>query len=65
MNKFRKHASCLLVIGAFVGAAAGCQKPEGPAEKAGKEIDRAVDKAGQQIDKVGEKVKDAVKDEKK
>jgi hypothetical protein len=38
----------------------GCTK-EGPLEKAGKKVDKAIEKTGEQIEKAGEKVKDAVK----
>ena len=34
---------------------------EGPAEKAGRNIDNAADKAGRSIEKAGENVRDAVK----
>ena len=44
---------------------AGCQKQEGPAERAGREIDKAVEKAGQQIEKAGEKIQDTAKDARK
>ncbi len=51
-------ASALLLV--------GCPQKEGPAEHAGKEVDKAMDKAGQQIEKAGEKVQDAAKgDDKK
>jgi hypothetical protein len=43
----------------------GCQKPAGPAENAGKEVDRVVEKAGQQIEKAGEKIQDTAKGDKK
>jgi hypothetical protein len=39
---------------------AACER-EGPAEKAGRSMDRAVDKAGKQIEKAGERVQDAAK----
>jgi hypothetical protein len=38
---------------------AACER--GPAEKAGRELDRAVDKAGRQIEKAGDKARDATK----
>ena len=38
---------------------------EGPAEHAGKEVDKAVDKAGQQIEKAGDRIQDAAKGDKK
>ena len=44
---------------------AGCPQKEGPAERAGKSVDKAMDKAGQQIEKAGERVQDAAKGEKK
>ena len=37
------------VLAAFVLSAAGCQR-EGPAQRAGKQIDRAAAKAGDKID---------------
>ena len=39
----------------------GCQKPEGPAQKAGKAIDQGAAKAGQQIEKAGHSMQDAAK----
>lgn len=61
-----KPIRALLITGALLAALSGCQKQEGPAERAGKEVDKAVDKAGQQIEKAGERIQDAVKgDEKK
>jgi len=43
----------------------GCPQKEGPAEHAGKEVDKAMDKAGQQIEKAGESVRDAAKGDNK
>lgn len=40
-----------------MSVAYGCEK-EGPAEKAGKKIDQAIDKAGDTLKELGEKVKD-------
>ncbi|MFC7288918.1 hypothetical protein ACFQPC_12785 [Herminiimonas glaciei] len=45
-------------------ALAGCHK-EGPAEKAGKEVDQTMNKAGQQIEKAGEKIENTAKDAQK
>jgi hypothetical protein len=45
----------LVVIGLV-----GC-KQEGPAERAGKTIDEAVEKTGEQIEKAGEKIKESAK----
>jgi hypothetical protein len=34
----------------------GCERNEGPAEKAGAKIDHAVDQAGEKIEDAGEKI---------
>lgn len=54
----RKLIVLLLTLAAALGA---CKKEEGPAERAGKEIDKAVQEAGKQIEKAGEKLQDAAK----
>jgi hypothetical protein len=46
-------ASCLLLL-----AVPGCERREGPAEHAGKEVDKAFEKAGQQVDKAADKIED-------
>jgi uncharacterized lipoprotein YehR (DUF1307 family) len=50
---------------ALAMALAGCPQKEGPAEHAGKQVDKAMDKAGQKIERAGEKVQDAAKGEDK
>ena len=64
MLKLGGTASAALVMGALLAALSGCQK-EGPAEHAGKQVDKAVDKVGQQIEKAGESIQDAAKGDKK
>lgn len=58
-----------LIIAAVASALAlvltGCPQQEGPAEHAGKAVDKAMDKAGQKIEKAGESVQDAAKGDKK
>jgi vacuolar-type H+-ATPase subunit H len=72
MKNISKSIVAVLVLGALVGVMSGCQKKEGPAEKAGQSIDKATEKAGQKIDKAveksgekiekaGEKMKDSTK----
>lgn len=39
-----------------------CEKKEGPAEKMGKEVDKATEKAGQAMDKAADSVKETAKD---
>ena len=65
MMKFGKYAATAFAMGILVAALSGCQKQEGPAEHAGKEVDKAVEKTGQQIEKAGDKIEDAAKDAKK
>lgn len=64
MNRFIKTSGTALVIGILFAAVSACQK-EGPAERAGKEVDKTVEKVGQQIEKAGESIQDATKDNKK
>jgi hypothetical protein len=49
------------VFGALIVALSGCQKQEGPAEQAGREIDKAMEKVGKSVEKAGEKMQDAAK----
>ncbi len=65
MMKLGKALGTAVTMGAFMVAVAGCQKQEGPAERAGKEADKAVEKVGQQIEKVGDNIQDAAKGNKK
>ena len=62
MIKLGKSVMVALVMSALIVGLFCCQKKEGPAERAGKQIDKAVEKAGQQIEKAGEKIEDAAKD---
>lgn len=61
MLKNKRSAVALIAAGLMALALAGCQKQEGPAEKAGKQIDNAVSQAGQQIEKAGDKIQEAAK----
>ena len=76
MTKIGSGIIAALVMGILVAGLSGCKKKEGPAERAGREIDKAaektgqqinkaVEKAGEKIEKAGEKIKDAAKDVKK
>lgn len=60
----KKTVGTVMAVSVLIAALAGCQKPEGPAEHAGKEIDKAADKAGQQIEKAGDNIQDAAKGKK-
>jgi len=59
--KFRDSAIAAAAIGALIAGLSGCQKQEGPAESAGKEIDKAIGTVGKNIEKAGEKIQDAAK----
>ena len=65
MMKLGETVGAAFVMAALLAALSGCQKQEGPAEHAGKEIDKAVEKAGQQIEKAGASIQDAAKGDKK
>jgi len=65
MKNSQRSFSSILLVGALLAALVGCQKQEGPAEKAGKEVDKASEKVGQKIEQAGESIKDAAKGDKK
>ena len=65
MIKSRKTFTAAVAAMAVLAALYGCEKKEGPMEKAGKEVDKAAATAGQNIEKAGEKVKDAAQGDKK
>jgi hypothetical protein len=60
-----KTLSTALIMTALLVALSGCQKQEGPAEKAGRQVDKAVESVGQQIEKAGDAIQDAAKGDKK
>lgn len=57
--------SAALITSALLAALSGCQKQEGPAEQAGKEVNKAVEKVGQQIEKAADAIQNAAKGDKK
>lgn len=65
MMKSGKTVGAALAMSALLAALLGCQKQEGPAEHAGKEVDKATAKVGQQIEKAGESIQDTAKGDKK
>ena len=60
---FGKSATAAVLVSALSIGLSGCQ--EGPAERAGKQVDKAVEKVGQQVEKAGQQIQDAAKDDKK
>jgi hypothetical protein len=72
MTKVWRIVVAVMALSMLVAGMSGCKKKEGPAERAGREIDKAaektgqgignaVDKAGEKMEQAGEKIKDAVK----
>lgn len=65
MIQARKSIPAALTAAVLLLGLGACQKREGPAERAGKSIDQAVQKAGQEIEKAGQRLQDAASDSKK
>jgi hypothetical protein len=63
--KFGKNVLIAAAASALLVVLAGCPQKEGPAERAGKSVDSAMDKAGQKIEQAGESVQDAARGDKK
>lgn len=61
MIRFPKNIRVALLTGLALAALVACQQQEGPAERAGKEVDQAAEKVGQQIEKAGESLQGASK----
>lgn len=60
-----KHLASFLAISALMLGLSACQKQEGPAEQAGKELDQAVGKIGEKMESAGEALQKAAEGEKK
>lgn len=65
MAKIRSMAGAALMAGILIVGLSACQKKEGPAERAGKEVDKSVEKVGQSIEKAGQSLQDAANNAKK
>ena len=63
MHPYARSAVATAAVTLLLSTLLACQKQDGPAEHAGKEIDKAVDTAGQKIDqavdKAGKKIEEA------
>lgn len=59
MNVCGKYVGVVLATGLVIAVLAGCEKEAGPAERAGKAMDKAMDTAGRQVEKAGQAVQDA------
>ncbi len=65
MMKLAKTLGAVFFTTAMLVALPACQKQEGPAERAGKAVDKAVDQAGSKIEEAGKSIQDAANDAKK
>jgi hypothetical protein len=65
MTKIRNGVITGLAMSILIVGLSACEKKEGPAERAGKEVDKAVESAGQKLEKAGQDIQDAAKDAKK
>jgi hypothetical protein len=59
--KLANNVVTAMAASALMLGLVGCPQKEGPAEHAGKDVDKAMDKAGKKIEKAGESVQDAAK----
>lgn len=65
MTRSSGAVGALMMMSALLLALPACQRQDGPAERAGKDIDKAVQGAGRQIEKAGEDMQDAARREKR
>ena len=65
MTKIRDGISAILAISILTVGLSACEKKEGPGERAGKQVDKAVENVGKKVEKAGENIQDAAKDSKK
>jgi len=63
--KIGKCVCTVLATSVLILGLAACEEKAGPAERAGKEVDKAVENAGRNIEKAGEKIQDAAQGAKK
>lgn len=64
MSKFGMNVAAGIAMMLLATALSACQKQEGPAERAGEKIDKAMENAGEHIEEAGENIQDAAKGDK-
>jgi hypothetical protein len=64
LQRWGSRVAVIAVAGLLLLSLSACQK-EGPAERAGKEVDEVIDKAGAEVEKAGEAIRDAAEDARK
>ncbi|MEO8507372.1 MAG: hypothetical protein ABI593_07055 [Betaproteobacteria bacterium] len=65
MTKIIHIIAFALAAGVLAFGLSACEKKEGPAERAGKQMDKAVESVGKKLEKTGEQIQDAARDAKK
>ena len=65
MTKIGKSVGAGRAMVVLVAGLSACEKKEGPAERAGKAIDKSIDSAGQSVERAGQDIQNAAKDAKK
>ncbi len=65
MNRFSRNFAAGFATLLLLAALSACDTHEGPAERAGKNIDKALDNAGQHIERAGEKLQDESRGDRK
>ncbi len=61
MIKISKNIIATLAVSMLLMGISGCLKQEGPAERAGKKIDKTVEQGGEQVEKAGKKIQEEAK----
>jgi hypothetical protein len=64
MSNLRGIAIALIASSFLIMSLTACEK-EGPGERAGKQLDKAVETTGKKIEAAGEKIQEVAKDAKK
>jgi len=65
MTKIRNSVCAVVVLSILCAGLSACEKKEGPAERAGKEIDKSIESVGKKIEKAGQNIQDEAKGDKK
>lgn len=65
MTKIGNSVCAGLMMSILIAGLPGCERKEGPAERAGKEIDKSVESAGKQIEKAGQNIQNEARGDKK
>ena len=65
MNRITRTFALALATSFLAFGLSACEKKEGPAERAGKDVDKAVESVGKKIEKTGQQIQDAAQDAKK